>query len=774
LIPTDVGWLRSILACVILVALGTLAGRVLPPQAVYPGSPLFPALTIAAVYAGWRWGLFSTILGTFVLWSIRQQAGQGWNPETLALFFASALVCVLVAATLRSAVLRLREFGHARDAAEAHLAQTQRRLQLAQDVGGVGLWDWDLTTGVGYWSDAVYRNLNIDPGAKPDIEAMFAAIHPDDRPRVREVNRRARENGRMDPVEYRVPLPDGSVRWVLSRGEVLTGSDGRYARALGVNIDVTDRRLAEEAVRESEARFRALANSAPALMWVSRIGGAREFVSDAYVAFVGGSYDDALTLDWRERLYPDDLPRILKEQVAGEASLKPFTLEARYKRGDGEWRWLKSYSQPRYGPQGEFAGFIGIAFDVTEAKQVEHDLTRINDLLAERVEQALVQRDEAQAQLVQSQKLEALGQLTGGVAHDFNNLLTVIIGALDIVHRHPEDAVRAKRLTEAALNASRRGERLTQQLLAFSRRQPLRPEVACIDDLLREGETLYRRAVGEAVDFDLKLGSNGACSRLDVAQFEAALVNLLVNARDAAPNGGSITVETSRLKLKGARGGAAPGDYISVAVRDNGVGMDPETIARVFEPFFTTKPFGKGTGLGLSQVYGFATQTGGGVDAESEPGKGTTVTMLLPFTREPVQASEAPPRRAKQPPLTVLLVEDDAEVGDLVEAMLHDLGHKVLRADSCDAALEIAEREPKIGLVLTDVIMPGGKTGVDLAHLLTSRRPGLPVVLSSGFTGEALADAEAAPWPLLRKPYATDELATAIADALKDPEPVGA
>ena len=758
----------------ILVALGTLAGRVLPPQAVYPGSPLFPALTIAAVYAGWRWGLFSTLLGTFVLWFIRQQAGQGWNPETLALFFASALVCVLVAATLRSAVLRLREFGHARDAAEAHLAQTQRRLQLAQDVGGVGLWDWDLTTGIGYWSDAVYRNLNIDPGAKPDIEAMFAAIHPDDRPRVREVNRRARENGRMDPVEYRVPLPDGSVRWVLSRGEVLRGADGRYARALGVNIDVTDRRLAEEAVRESEARFRALANSAPALMWVSRIGGAREFVSDAYVAFVGGSYDDALTLDWRERLHPDDLPRILKEQVAGEASLKPFTLEARYKRGDGEWRWLKSYSQPRYGPQGEFAGFIGIAFDVTEAKQVEHDLTRINDLLAERVEQALVQRDEAQAQLVQSQKLEALGQLTGGVAHDFNNLLTVIIGALDIVHRHPEDAVRAKRLTEAALNASRRGERLTQQLLAFSRRQPLRPEVACIDDLLREGETLYRRAVGEAVDFDLKLGSNGACSRLDVAQFEAALVNLLVNARDAAPNGGSITVETSRLKLKGARGGAAPGDYISVAVRDNGVGMDPETIARVFEPFFTTKPFGKGTGLGLSQVYGFATQTGGGVDAESEHGKGTTVTMLLPFTREPVQASEAPPRRAKQRPLTVLLVEDDAEVGELVEAMLHDLGHKVLRADSCDAALEIAEREPKIGLVLTDVIMSGGKTGVDLAHLLTSRRPGLPVVLSSGFTGEALADAEAAPWPLLRKPYATDELATAIAAALKDPEPVGA
>ena len=774
LIPTDVGWLRSILVSMLLVALATLAGRLLPPQAVYPGAPLFPALTIAAVYAGWRWGVFSTILGTSILWFIRQQYGAGWDAEALAglgLFFASAIVCVLVAATLRSAVLRLREFGHDRDAAQADLAQTQRRLQLAQDVGGVGLWDWDLKTGAGYWSDAVYRNLNIDPGAKPDMEAMFAAIHPEDRAQVREVNRRARENGRMDPVEYRVPLPDGSVRWVLSRGEVLTDGEGRFTRALGVNIDVTDRRLAEEAVRESEARFRALANSAPAMMWVSRIGGARDFVSDAYVAFVGGAYEDALNLDWRERLYPEDLPRILKEQVAGEASLKPFTLEARYKRGDGEWRWLKSYSQPRYGPQGEFAGFIGIAFDVTEAKQVEHDLTRINDLLAERVEQALAQRDEAQAQLVQSQKLEALGQLTGGVAHDFNNLLTVIIGALDIVHRHPEDAVRTRRMTEAALNASRRGERLTHQLLAFSRRQPLRPEVACIDDLLREGETLYRRAVGEAVDFELKLNAPDACSRLDIAQFEAALVNLLVNARDALGAGGTITAQTRRLKLRKARSGAAPGEYIAVSVRDNGSGMDAETVARIFEPFFTTKPFGKGTGLGLSQVYGFASQSGGGVDVESARGEGTTVTMLLPYTEERAQPAAIAPKRARRPSLTVLLVEDDAEVGDLVEAMLNELGHKVLRADSCDAALESAAREPKIGLVLTDVIMPGGKTGVDLARLLTARHPGLPVVLSSGFTGEALAEAETAPWPLLRKPYAVDELATAIAEALKDPEP---
>jgi PAS domain S-box-containing protein len=773
LIPTRPGWRGAFAVTLALIGAAAAARLAILPSAgaIYPGAPFFPAVTVAAVYAGWRWGLFATAISVALLWSTRHVFGGGWDSAALSglgLLAASALACVLVAATLRSAVLRLRELGEARSLAEADLAQTQQRLQLAQDVGGVGLWDWDLTTGQGYWSDAVYRNLGLPPGSTPSMEAMFGVIHPDDREHVRTINRAARR-GRMEPVEYRVVTADGSPRWLLSRGEVLTDHTGRPIRAVGVNIDVTDRRLAEEAVRESEARFRVLANSAPTLLWVSRIGGAREFVSDAYVAFVGGTYDDALNLDWRERLHPDDLPRIVKEQVAGEATRQPFTLEARYKRGDGEWRWLRSYSQPRMDPSGEFAGFIGIAVDVTEAKQVEHDLTRINDLLAERIEAALGERDVVQAQLAQSQKLEALGQLTGGVAHDFNNLLTVIIGALDIVQRHPEDAARTQRLTQAALAASRRGERLTQQLLAFSRRQPLRPEVACIDAMLRESETLYRRAIGEAVDFELKLNAGEARASLDVAQFEAALVNLLVNARDAvAGTAGSVSVETGLITLDQPRAGAPAGEYLRVCVRDTGAGMNAETMARVFEPFFTTKAVGKGTGLGLSQVHGFAHQSGGGVEIESQEGVGTMVTMLLPFSAEDLQAADEAPPAADRPPMTVLVVEDDTEVGDLVEAMLHELGHTVLRADTADAALKIAAKDPAIGLVLTDVIMPGGKTGVDLARALTRKRPGLPVVLSSGFTGETLADAEAAPWPLLRKPYAVDELAQAIAGVIPE------
>ena len=649
LIPRHPGFFGPLALTAFLLGAAVGLRSILLPfeNPIYLGSPFFPPLMIVAVYAGWLWGMAAIGGSILLILAIRLAAGQVLDEAQAAgivVFAVAAMICVLAAATLRAAVLRLRE---------------------------------------------------------------------------------------------------------LSRAH----------------------QLAEESARQTEARFRALADSAPAVMWVSQLGGRREFVNRAYVEFAGLPYDEALVLDWRDRLHPADLPRIMKEQVAGENSLKPFTLEARYRRADGELRWLRSFSQPRFAADGEFAGFIGMAIDVTEAKQVEHDLTRINDLLAERVEGAMGERDEAQTALAQAQKLEALGQLTGGVAHDFNNLLTVIIGALDILQRHPEDPKRIAKLTAAALAASRRGERLTQQLLAFSRRQPLRPEIVCIDAMLRESETLYRRAVGEAVGFELELGAGQAVARIDAAQFEAALVNLLVNARDAIETAGAVAVETALVTVDAPRGDLEPGDYLAVSVRDDGTGMSPEAMERAFEPFFTTKAVGKGTGLGLSQVYGFARQSGGGAEIDSAPGQGTTVRMLLPVSTEaPRRAEEAEPHDvAGRRALTVLLVEDDAQVAELVEAMLGELGHTVLRAGSADAALEIAAREPRIGLVLTDVIMPGGKTGVDLAVAVTRLRPGLPVVLSSGYTGEALAAAEAAPWPLLRKPYAIDGLAAAIDEALDNP-----
>ncbi|HEY0647726.1 hybrid sensor histidine kinase/response regulator [Phenylobacterium sp.] len=518
----------------------------------------------------------------------------------------------------------------------------------------------------------------------------------------------------------------------------------------------------------TESRFRTLADSAPILMWVTRTDGKREFANKAYVDFLNVPYQEAIDFDWRRVLHPDDMARILQEQVVGEGSRQLFTLEARYRRYDGEYRWIRSVSQPRWGPDGSFAGFVGVGYDISEAKRAQEDLKRINDLLAERVEAALTERDEAEAALQRAQKLEAVGQLTGGVAHDFNNLLTVVIGALDLMQRHPDDAARRERMIEAAQGAARRGERLTQQLLAFSRRQALKPEPVHVDALLKDAEPLLRRAVGEAVTLIVAPSARDAVVHLDPSQFEAAVMNLVVNARDATPAGGMIRIETLCVDVKDRQiEGLEAGHYLCVAVHDTGAGMDADTIARAFEPFFTTKAPGRGTGLGLSQVYGFARQSGGAATIDSAPAKGSTVCMYLPrIAADP--ASEAAPAEAAKvqrgPKLKVLLVEDDAQVAELVDAMLGELGHEVIRGEHAEAALAILNAGEPVDLMLTDLIMPGDKSGVELAREAVRLRPRLPIILSSGYTGEVLTAAEHTPWPLLRKPYGPEQLASAIAE----------
>ncbi|HEX4712819.1 ATP-binding protein [Phenylobacterium sp.] len=398
--------------------------------------------------------------------------------------------------------------------------------------------------------------------------------------------------------------------------------------------------------------------------------------------------------------------------------------------------------------------------------RTQADLKRINDLLAERVDAALSERDQAEAALRRAQKMEAVGQLTGGVAHDFNNLLTVIIGALDLIQRHPDDTARRVRMIEAAQGAARRGERLTQQLLAFSRRRPLKPELVRVDAILAESQPLLRRAVGEAVTLTVAPDAPGGVSRIDPSQFEAAVMNLVVNARDATPPGGGIYVETCLCTLKaGEAEDAPPGEYLCVSVHDTGAGMDAATVARVFEPFFTTKEPGRGTGLGLSQVYGFARQSGGAAVIESAPGKGATVRIYLPLDHaaaETAQAAPAPTAAPQGPARRVLLVEDDESVGEMVTAMLTDLGHEVLRAEAAARALSILMRQERIDLMLTDLIMPGGMNGVELARQAVALRPGLPVILTSGYTGETLGAAVDAPWPLLTKPYPAETLAAVI------------
>ena len=374
-------------------------------------------------------------------------------------------------------------------------------------------------------------------------------------------------------------------------------------------------------------------------------------------------------------------------------------------------------------------------------------------------------RAELEEQYRQAQKMEAIGQLTGGVAHDFNNLLTVILGSLEQLQRQVT-AEPGRRLIQAATRGAERGARLTQSLLSFARRQSLRPETVNLNRVIKEFGDLLRGAAGDHVQLQFLLNPTVDPCRVDPAQFQAALLNLVVNARDAMPeSGGRVSIETDSVTLD-AGSGVAAGRYVRVTVSDTGRGMPPEVAERAFEPFYTTKEVGKGSGLGLSQVYGFVKQSGGNIELGSEPGVGTTVRLCLPRADEmPAENAEAPVRTAAAKAETVLVVEDDAELRTMVADSLRALGYRVLTAANAPAALTVAEREPQLDLLFSDYSMPFGMLGDELARRARQLKPGLKVLLTSGYA-VAAPEIAGADFNLLQKPFRPDDLARAIRQTL--------
>ncbi|MGH6969213.1 MAG: ATP-binding protein, partial [Stellaceae bacterium] len=376
-------------------------------------------------------------------------------------------------------------------------------------------------------------------------------------------------------------------------------------------------------------------------------------------------------------------------------------------------------------------------------------------------------RADLEEQYRQAQKMEAIGQLTGGVAHDFNNLLTVILGSLEQLERLvPADP--ARRLIQAAMRGAERGARLTQSLLSFARRQSLRPETVNLNRVIKEFGDLLRGAAGDHVQIQFLLNLTVDPCRVDPAQFQAALLNLVVNARDAMPEGGGrVSIETDTIALNADSGvGVAPGRYVRVTVSDTGSGMTPEVIERAFEPFYTTKEVGKGSGLGLSQVYGFVKQSGGHIELTSEPGIGTTVRLYLPRAdAAPKDRVEAVAHVAAGKAETVLVVEDDAELREMVAESLRSLGYRVLTAADASAALALVERESRVDLLFSDYSMPRSMLGDELARRARRLKRGLKVLLTSGYA-VAQQGAGIAEFTLLQKPYRQDELAHAIRQTL--------
>jgi PAS domain S-box-containing protein len=514
-------------------------------------------------------------------------------------------------------------------------------------------------------------------------------------------------------------------------------------------------------------------------MWVTKLDRKRSFVNRAYVDFLGITYDQAVDFDWRDIIHPDDAQRTRAESIAGEASLEMFVLESRFRRADGEWRWLRSISQPRWGTRGEHVGFIGVAHDITEWKLADQALREMNETLErrvsertadlvqalERLKEEAAERERAEQALRQAQKMEAVGRLTGGIAHDFNNLLTPVIGGLELIAAGVEDP-RLKRLAQAALDSGLRGAKLATQLLAFSRVQRIQIAPVPVDTIIENLRQILNHTIGSAISIQTRLDAPGCHALCDENQLENAILNLAINARDAMPDGGLLTIATARESQGGAPD-LAEGDYVRITVSDTGLGMPAEVLARATEPFFSTKPFGKGTGLGLAQVYGIARQSGGTIRIESLEGNGTHVHILLPDADPPpAQAIASAPvtlvREIQGECVSILVVDDDEEVRTFLAETLESLGHSVAACAGGEAALELLSNAVP-DLLLIDFTMPG-MNGAELARIVRARHPGVPLAFVTGYAeSDQMESALVEDVPVLRKPFGVGDLAALVA-----------
>ena len=496
----------------------------------------------------------------------------------------------------------------------------------------------------------------------------------------------------------------------------------------------------ERALRQTEARQEAILQSLPIVFTSRRVEPpfAPQFVS-ATIETITGFPADRFLEDAEfglSRIHPDDLDRV-RAALDGAATTGRYACEFRWLCADGQYRVLQDQGVLAPGLDGAPREIFGVLLDATDRHQLEEQLT-------------------------QARKMEAVGQLTGGVAHDFNNLLTVVLGNVDMLARRSEDEARKARRVDAIRQAAERGRDLTRQLLAFSRRQHLSPVTLDVNSLIREFGPLIQQAVGEAVTIDFALEDGLLCTHVDPTQLETALLNLAVNARDAMPDGGVLSIRTV-LEPGDAEGGG----WVAIAVQDTGVGMTPEVRNRVFEPFFTTKEVGKGSGLGLSQVYGFVRQSEGEVRLDSDVGAGSTFRLRLPLSKAVAQAirPEAPRVEITGGSEKILLVEDDPTVLSLTLDLLTGLGYQVTCATHAAEALEVLRSPATVDLLFTDVVMPGGVSGVSLARTARELRPELAILLSSGFIGEGAATQDVE-FQLLDKPYETSVMAAKLRDLL--------
>jgi len=568
--------------------------------------------------------------------------------------------------------------------------------------------------------------------------------------------RAAAANGRFEAEGWRV-RKDGTRFWANVVIDPILDKDKRLVGFAKVTRDISERKAAADALRRSEEQFRLLVQGVTdyAIFMLDPQGRITSWTSGAQ-RIKGYEKEEILGQHFSRFYTPED-----RESGLPDRALKTAATQGRFEhegwrvRKDGSRFFAHVVIDPIRDSDGTFLGFAKITRDITEKQEAAAALRK------------------AEQALVQAQKMESIGRLTGGVAHDFNNLLQVIAGNLQLLSGDVAGNERAERRLQGALAGVRRGARLTQHLLAFSRRQALEPKVVNLGRNLSSLNELLQRTLGETVHLEVMVAGGLWNTLVDVAQLENAVLNLAINARDAMNGVGKLTIEASNAFLDDAyartNAEAVAGQYVMLAVSDTGSGMTPEVVAQAFEPFFSTKPEGKGSGLGLSMVYGFVKQSGGHAKIYSEPGHGTTVKLYLPRSHEAEDVWQAP---ESTPPVggkeTILVAEDDEEVCATVVETLSELGYQVLKAHDGESALAIIQSGIHIDLLFTDVVMPGPLRSPDLARKARERLPRIAILFTSGYTHNAIVHAGRldAGVELLAKPYSREDLARKVRQVL--------
>jgi PAS domain S-box-containing protein len=686
---------------------------------------------------------------------------------------------------------------------EAKLRQQEQILRTMFSQAGVGIAQMDAA---GRFNLVNNRFCEIVRHPAPRLLQM--RIHdltdPADQSHLRDLLARATDIGEGFAVETRSVQPDGSRLWIRSNVVPILDHKGAVRQLMAVVEDVTTRRRAEETLRRAYDDLQKTLNERSATLEqttevlhteieqrkrveaalkhdIAERRKAQEALMESEWRFrmvIQGVTDYAIFMldrdgyitNWNvgaQRIHQYTAAEIVgehfslfyseEEQQRGEPAralqLAAYegkcVVEGWRVRRDKSLFWASAVIEAVRDEVGTLVGFVKITRDVTERREAQASLER------------------AQEQLAQSQKMEALGQLTGSIAHDFNNLLMIVSGHAQLLRRRLSDPKHVQAI-DAIHSAANRGESLTRQLLAFSRRQPLNPVVT---DLKNRVEAVHEMLVGSLrgnIQLKCDIPAEVWPVEVDIAELELALVNIAVNARDAMPGGGSITLSARNVTLKKSDGvDQLEGDFVALAITDTGVGIAPDVLPRIFEPFFTTKALGKGTGLGLAQVYGFSHQSGGTVVATSAVGSGTTITIYLPRRHAAlVEAVEAPPTQPIVPGQgTILVVEDNAEVGDVTASLVEQLGYRTLRAENATDALNLLRQGEKIDLVLSDVVMPGGMNGIALAQEIGNHYPRIPVLLTSGYSD--VVQSAGSQFAILRKPFQLAALEKSMREALE-------